>query len=61
MSTVLLESLRVVNVGLEGFAQDLQEAGVPVLHVDWRPLDPKIATLLARLEGGTKIGGDQPK
>ncbi|MBI2216651.1 MAG: DUF1116 domain-containing protein [Candidatus Rokubacteria bacterium] len=45
--------LRVVNLGLEGFAQDLAAAGVPVVQVDWRPPaggDPALAGLLARLD-----------
>ena len=29
--------LRVVNVGLRGFAADLERLGVPVLHVEWTP------------------------
>lgn len=45
--------LRVVNLGLELFALELARAGVPVVHVDWRPPaggDPRLAALLARLE-----------
>ena len=62
MSAVLVETLRVVNIGLEGFAQDLQAAGVPVTHVDWRPPDPRVAGLLARLEGAAPApAGDQRK
>jgi hypothetical protein len=44
----------VVNLGLEGFAQDLAAVGVPVVHVDWRPPaggDPAVAGLLGRLDG----------
>ena len=44
--------LRVVNVGLESFARDLEAQGVEVLHVDWSPPaggDPKLADLLSRL------------
>lgn len=29
--------LSVINVGLEGFARDLEAQGVPVVHVDWSP------------------------
>ncbi len=36
--SLLQAPLKVVNVGLEGFAQDLQHHGAPVLHVDWAPL-----------------------
>src|SRR5688500_17394076 len=45
---------RVINIGLEGFALDLERAGVPVAHVDWRPPaggDPQLTAALARLDG----------
>lgn len=48
----LLDGPKVVNVGLEGFARDLRDAGAAVIHVDWSPSaggDPKMAALLARL------------
>jgi FdrA protein len=44
--------IRVINVGLEGFAADLEQSGVPVIHVQWVPPaggDPVKAALLARL------------
>jgi FdrA protein len=52
MTDVLATPLRIVNVGLELFAAELATAGVPVIHVDWRPPagGPQVATLLARLE-----------
>ena len=34
---LLNTELRVVNVGLELFANDLRSLGVPVVQVDWRP------------------------
>lgn len=46
------QPLRVVNVGLEGFARELESQGVAVIQVDWRPPaggDPKLADLLAKL------------
>lgn len=46
--------LRVVNVGLEAFAQSLQAQGVAVVSVDWAPPasgDPEMLDLLARLGG----------
>ena len=46
---------RVINVGLEGFAADLERLGVPVTHVDWAPpagADPAKAAQLAALDGG---------
>jgi hypothetical protein len=44
--------LRVVNVGLELFARELEADGVTVVHVDWRPPAGRadIAALLARLD-----------
>ena len=48
-----LPAPRVVNVGLELFADTLTRLGVPVARVDWRPPaggDPRLAALLARLE-----------
>jgi len=49
----LLEApLKVVNVGLEGFARELAGQSVEVIQVDWAPPaggDPKLAALLAKL------------
>ncbi|MBI2469232.1 MAG: hypothetical protein HYV62_15675 [Candidatus Rokubacteria bacterium] len=50
---LLREPPRVINLGLEAFALELQAAGVPVVHVDWRPPaggDPRLAALLAKLD-----------
>jgi len=50
---LLQEPVQVINLGLETFALELAAAGVPVVHVDWRPPaggDPRLAALLARLE-----------
>lgn len=47
------EPLRVINIGIEVFAEDLKAEGVEVVHLDWRPPtggDPHLAALLARLE-----------
>ena len=44
---------RVITLGLEIFPAELARLGVPVAAVDWRPPaggDPRLATLLARLE-----------
>ena len=39
MSTlkIFAEPLRVINIGVEGFAEDLKAAGVEVIQLDWRP------------------------
>ena len=50
---LLSSELRVVNLGLEVFARDLQSLGVPVVQVDWRPPaggDQRLASLLRQLE-----------
>jgi len=42
-----------INVGLEVFAETLQELGFPVVQVDWRPPaggDDRLTDLLSRLE-----------
>jgi len=52
VSDLLSGELKVINVGLEGFAETLEGLGVPVVHVDWRPPaggDPRLAGLLAKL------------
>ena len=46
------QELRVINLGLEQFAGELERLGVPVVHVAWSPPaggDPKKAALLASL------------
>ena len=51
---LLSTELRVVNVGLELFANDLRSLGVPVVQVDWHPPaggDQRMASLLQRLQG----------
>ena len=43
---------RIVNVGLIGFAQDLESSGARVVHVAWSPpavTNPRMADLLAKL------------
>lgn len=52
MSSLLNRPLHVVNVGLERFAQPLEERGTPVTVFDWRPPagnNPALAWQLARL------------
>ncbi len=43
---------RIINVGLEAFAEDLQMTGSPVVHVQWSPPargNARLAGLLAKL------------
>ena len=50
---VFAQEIRVINCGLESFAEELEQIGVPVVHVRWSPPaggDPRKAALLAVLE-----------
>jgi FdrA protein len=50
---VLAEPLRVINIGVEGFAEDLKSAGAEVVQLDWRPPtggNGRLASLLASLQ-----------
>lgn len=35
--TILTEKLKVVNIGISTFADDLRSQGVEVVIVDWKP------------------------
>ena len=51
-AALLAGPVRVVNVGLEGFATELVAQGVAVTHVQWNPPaggNEKMAALLAKL------------
>jgi len=48
----LNKPIRVINIGLESFAEDLRNADIPVIQMDWKPPaggDPKLIALLDRL------------
>ncbi len=50
--TILTEKLKVVNIGISTFADDLGAQGVKVVHVDWKPPaggDIKMLRLLEKL------------
>lgn len=52
ITELFASDVKVINVGLEGFAGTLEGLGVSVIHVDWRPPaggDARLAGLLARL------------
>lgn len=34
---ILTEELKVVNIGISTFADDLRSQNVDVVHVDWKP------------------------
>ncbi len=47
------EPLKVVNLGLAMFADNLRAENIDVIHVDWRPPaggDARLANILAALE-----------
>ena len=49
---LLTAPIKVVNVGLESFSQQLASIGVPVVHVSWTPPangDPKLADLVSKM------------
>ena len=52
-SDLLAASPKVINVGLEIFADTLNALGLPVVQVDWRPPaggDQRLKDLLSRLK-----------
>ena len=53
MSTlkIFTAPLRVINIGVEGFAEDLKAAGVEVIQLDWRPPTGGDARLVSLLTG----------
>jgi len=50
--TILTERLKVVNIGISTFADDLRSQYVEVIHVDWKPPaggDTEMLKLLEKL------------
>ena len=52
--SVLKQKLKVINLGIEIFADDLRRQGVEVVSVDWQPPAGGDEELLRLLE---KLGG----
>ncbi len=53
------EKLQVINIGLDGFGHTLQEQGVPVAMLDWRPPaggDPELIKIIDHLRSDTGDG-----
>lgn len=53
MKDLRREPLRVVNLGLEIFAEELERQNVTVTRVDWRPPaggNPRLLEILEKLE-----------
>ncbi|MCK4516631.1 MAG: DUF1116 domain-containing protein, partial [Spirochaetaceae bacterium] len=58
ITSLFKAELSVVNLGLEGFAEDLSGLGVPAIQVDWRPPaggDARLAALFDRIEANTGL------
>ena len=52
IKNLLAGPVKVVNIGLEGFEDELSGQGVEVVQVEWSPPaggDPKMADLLSKL------------
>lgn len=52
LASLFDKPLNVVNIGLDGFAQELAQQGVKVTRLDWRPPaegDAELAELLSKL------------
>ncbi len=57
INDLFTSEMKVINMGLASFAQDLKEQQVKVIHVDWKPPaggNQKMTSLLARLKGNVK-------
>jgi len=53
-NTLFEQKLEVLNIGLEGFAAELQEQGVDVTQLNWRPPaggDAELGDILSKLGG----------
>lgn len=53
MENLFNSELKVINMGLEGFADTLKDRGVKVLHVRWQPPaqgDDDLLSLLDKLK-----------
>lgn len=51
---MLSEELKVVNIGISTFAEDLENQGAKVVRVDWKPPaggDEELLDILDRLGG----------
>ena len=52
LGDLLDKPLKVINIGLEGFANELDDQSIDVIHVEWAPPaggNLKLAYLLSRL------------
>lgn len=54
LADLLNGELKIVNIGIDLFANELESVGATVVRVDWRPPaggDPRLAALLGKLSG----------
>ena len=54
LADLLNGELKIVNIGIDLFADELESVGATVVRVDWRPPaggDPRLAALLGKLSG----------
>jgi hypothetical protein len=59
---LLDQPVKVINIGLKGFAEELDGQGVEVTQMDWSPPaggDPRLASLLSRLSSSKTAGIDK--
>lgn len=60
IADLLSEGPRVLNVGVRTFAETLNAAGAPHMHIDWQPPaggDPNLGRVLARMLDESEPGG----
>jgi hypothetical protein len=52
MQDLLKNGAKVINIGVEQFAMDLEEQGVPTVLMDWRPpqAEPDLLSKLKKLK-----------
>ncbi len=53
LSSFFGQKVKVINLGIPSFAEDLKNQGVESIHTEWRPPaggNKKIQALLARVE-----------
>jgi len=46
------KEVKVINIGIPSFADDLKKQGVPVIHVEWQPPaggNKKVQSLLEKI------------
>ena len=58
MSDLLNEPLSVVNVGLEGFAEQIRSSGAPVTHLEWKPPAVETEASIAQLLAVESVSGE---